>query len=188
MIQLSGSAHNNQAFQWRPPLNKCFESIKQLAVKMPMLKLVNFSKNVPIWIITDGSRPAGFLSKKFSSMQHKYHMHEHETIVVLEVPVKWEDKHLGRKFTLTDHKGLKYFKTQPMLSLRQGRWWEYLSCFNFNTRHTDGKWNKVTNFLSCYSNTTQSRTNIPTMNTYVKINEWNPSRLWCWYLCYCGLA
>ena len=44
-------------------------------------------------------------------------MHEHEIIVALEALMKWEDKLLGQKFTLvTDHKGLEYFKTQPVLS------------------------------------------------------------------------
>ena len=39
---------------------------------------------------------------------------------MLEALMKWEDKLLGRKFTLvTDHKGLEYFKTQKNLSDRQ---------------------------------------------------------------------
>ena len=131
---LSGAAHNNRAFQWTPLLDKCFESIKALATRAPILKPVDFSNNEPVWVITDGSktgvgavygqcksweqcRPAGFLSKKFSNAQHNYRTHEHETIVVLEALMKWEDKLLGRKFTLvTDHKGLEYFKTQPILS------------------------------------------------------------------------
>ena len=58
---------------------------------------------------------------------------------------------MGRKFTVvTDHKGLEYFKTQPNLSLRQTRWWEYLSCFNYNTIHIDGTQNQVADSLSCY--------------------------------------
>ena len=37
-------------------------------------------------------------------------------ITLLEALMKWEDKLLGRKFTLvTDHKGLEYFKTQKNL-------------------------------------------------------------------------
>jgi hypothetical protein len=41
---------------------------------------------------------------------------EHETIALM----KWEDKLLGRKFTLvTNHKGLEYFETQKTLSDRQ---------------------------------------------------------------------
>ena len=83
---------------------------------MPTLKPVDFSSNEPVWVTTDGSKtgvgavytqgkewehccPAGFLSKKFTNVQHNYHMHEHETIVVLEALMKWEDKLLGWKFT-----------------------------------------------------------------------------------------
>ena len=98
-------------------------------MRSPILKPVDFNKNEPVWVITDGSRmgigamygqgtswdtcqPAGFLSKKFTSMQHNYHTHEHETLAVLEALMKWEDKLLGKKFTVvTDHKGLEYFKT-----------------------------------------------------------------------------
>ena len=57
-------------------------------------------------------QPAGFLSNKFMSAQHNYHTHELQTLVVLEALMKWEEKLLGRKFTVvTDHKGLEYFKT-----------------------------------------------------------------------------
>ena len=138
---LSGLAHNNWAFQWTPLLDKCFESIKAMASRMPILKPVNFSSDEPVWVITDSSktgvgavygqgkdwehcRPAGFLSKKFTNVQHNYCMHEHDTIVVLEALMKWEDKLLEQKFALvTDHKGLEYFKTQPILSPRQMWWW-----------------------------------------------------------------
>ena len=45
--------------------------------------------------------------KKFTSAQHNHCTHEHETLAVLEALMKWEDKLLGRKFTVvTDHKGL----------------------------------------------------------------------------------
>ena len=75
--------------------------------------------------------PAGFLSKKFSPAQQNYCTQEHEMIAILKALIKWEDKLLGRKFVIvTNHKGLKYFETQPSLSSRQTRWWEYLSHFN----------------------------------------------------------
>ena len=84
-------------------------------------------------------------------MQHNYHTHKHETLAVLEALMKWEDKLLGRKFTVVmDHKGLEYFKMQPNLSPRQTRWWEYLSHFNYNTIHVDGTQNQVADSLSCY--------------------------------------
>ena len=153
---LSGSVQNNRTYQWTPLLDKCFQSIKVIAMQSPILKPVDFNKNEPVWVITDGSQtgigvmygqgiswdtcqPAGFQSKKFTSTQHNYRMHEHKTLAVLEALMKWEDKLLGRKFTVvTDHKGLEYFKIQPNLSPRQTRWWEYLSHFNYNTIHIDG--------------------------------------------------
>ena len=153
---LSGSAQNNRTFQWTPLLDKCFQSIKVIATRSPILKPVDFNKDEPVWVIMDSfqtgisamygqgtnwdtCQPAGFLSRKFTSAQHNYCMHEHETLAVLEALMKWEDKLLGRKFTVvTDHKDLEYFKTQPNLSPRQTRWWEYLSPFNYNTIHVDG--------------------------------------------------
>ena len=88
-MPLSGAAHNNRAFQWTPLLDKRFKSIKALAARAPIQKPVDFSNNEPVWVITDGSktgvsavygqgksweqcRPGGFLSKKFSNVQHNY--------------------------------------------------------------------------------------------------------------------
>ena len=91
------------------------------------------------------------MSKKFSNAQQHYRTHEHEMIAVLEALMKWEDKLLGRKFTLvTDHKGLEYFETQKNLSDRQVQWWEFLSRFNYTIMHIDGVDNKVADCLSRY--------------------------------------
>ena len=128
---LSGLAQNNWTIQWTLLLDKCFQCIKAIAMWLPILKPVDFNGNEPVWVITDSSRtgigamygqgkrwdtcqPAGFLSKKFTGTQHNYHTYKHETLVVLEALMKWEDKLSDRKFTVvTDHKGLEYFKTQP---------------------------------------------------------------------------
>ena len=85
------------------------------------------------------------------SAQHNYCMHKHETLAVLEALMTWEDKPLGRKFTVvTDQKGLEYFKTEPNMLPRQTRWWEYLSHFNYDTIHVDGMRNQVADSLLCY--------------------------------------
>ena len=49
---------------------------------------------------------------------------------------------------VTDHKSLEYFETQPSLSSRQTRWWEYLSRFNFTVKHVAGPTNWVADCLS----------------------------------------
>ena len=157
-------------------------------MQLPILKPVDFNKNEPVWVITDGSQmgsgvmygqganwdtcqPAGSLSKKFMNTQHNYCMHEHKTLVVLEALMKREDKLLGRKFmVVTDHKGLEYFKTQPNLSPRQTRWWEYLSCFNYNTIHVDGTRNQVADSLSRYYEYDTIEDEYPN-SEFVKVDE-----------------
>ena len=43
-------------FQCTPLLDKCFQSIKAIAMRSPILKLVDFNKNEPVWVITDSSQ------------------------------------------------------------------------------------------------------------------------------------
>ena len=86
---LSGCVRNSCPFEWTPLLEKCFESIKTLALKAPILKPIDYDNPDPIWVITDGSKagvgavygqgpdwktcqPAGFMSKKFSNAQQHY--------------------------------------------------------------------------------------------------------------------
>jgi hypothetical protein len=86
---LSGCVKNNWLFKWMLLLNKCFESIKHLVMRAPILKPIDPSHPDTIWVITNGSnagvgtvygqgsdwltcQPASFLSKKFSAAQHNY--------------------------------------------------------------------------------------------------------------------
>ena len=184
---LSGCVRNGCPFEWMPLLDKCFESIKTLACKAPVSKPIDHNNPDPIWVITDGSKagvgaiygqgpdwktcqPARFMSKRFSNAQQHYQTHEHETIIVLEALMKWEEKLLGCKFTLvTDHKDLKYFETQKNLSDRQVQWWEFLSRFNYTIMHIDGVDNKVADCLSCYHENDMSD-DTHSDNTYVNVD------------------
>jgi len=85
--------------------------IKQVCWKTPILKIDPTRKN-PIWLICDASktgvgamygqgptwrecRPVGFMSKKFTTAQHHYAVHELETLAILEALIKWKDKLIG---------------------------------------------------------------------------------------------
>jgi hypothetical protein len=184
---LANTGRNNRPFQWTPLLDKCFESIKALACKTPILSPINPKVNIPIWVISDGSksgvgayygqgmdwqtcRPAGFLSKKFTSAQRNYRTHEHETIAILEALSKWEDKLLGVKFTLvTDNKGLEYLKTQAHLTSRQLRWIDFLSRYNYDVLHVEGITNVVADALSRYYKHSSDIDEIPS-HRYVNID------------------
>ena len=53
---LSGCVRNGHPFEWTPLLEKCFESIKTLACKAPILKPIDYDNPDPLWVITDGSK------------------------------------------------------------------------------------------------------------------------------------
>ncbi|KAJ3543853.1 hypothetical protein NM688_g5811 [Phlebia brevispora] len=165
---LSAITRNGHSFEWRPIHQHCFESIKQLACRVPILRPIDPSKNEPIWVVCNAStsgvgallgqepewktcRPAGFMSRKFTVAQHAYRVFEFETIAILEALSKWEDKLLGRHIQIvTDHKALEFFKTQPWLSQRQTRWMEYMSRFDYDIEYVKGETNKVADCLSRY--------------------------------------
>jgi hypothetical protein len=163
---LSGMVRNSRPFVWNPIQERCFQTIKALACKSPILKPIDPTCPEPIWVVCDASvtgvgayvgqgrewktcRPAGFISKKFSSAQMSYRTYEQETVAILEALMKWEDKLIGNKFTIvTDHQSLEYFKTQAHLSNRQIRWWQFLSRFDYDVQYVEGKSNVVADALS----------------------------------------
>ena len=165
---LTDMEHNDRPFIWRPLHQKCLDEIKAMACRVPILHPIDAKKDETIWLICDASiyglgalygqgkewktcRPAGFLSKKFSSVQRAYHTYEQEALAILEGLLKWEDKLLGRKFTIvTDHKALEFFKQTTAPNNRQIRWLEYMARFDYQLMHVPGKDNKVADCLSRY--------------------------------------
>jgi hypothetical protein len=157
---------NSQPFDWCPIHSACFDNIKALTAKT-----VVFNSSEPIWVICDASvsgvgamygqgptwqqcKPAGFMSKKFTSAQQNYRVFELETLAILEALIKWEDKLVGCHIHIvTDHKALEFFLTQHHLSHWQACWMEYLSCFNFDICYVKGEYNHVADAFSWYYET-----------------------------------
>jgi hypothetical protein len=159
-----------KVWRWTPLHERCFESLKALACRSLILKPIDYEgamrNGEHIFLICDASisgigayygqgkdwescRPAGFLSKKFSTAQLSYRTYEQETLAILEGLLRWEDKLLGRKLVIiTDHRTLEFFNTQKSLSLRQTRWYEYLSRFDYSIQYVEGLKNVVADALS----------------------------------------
>ena len=104
---LTGIQRNGHPFQWRDIHETCFQTIKVLACKYPILRPIDPLKLEPIWLICDtllygiGSlygqgpkwktcRPAGFMSKKLTNAQQNYWTFEQEMLAIIEVLLKWE--------------------------------------------------------------------------------------------------
>jgi len=165
---LSVICRNGQPFYWKPLHKSCFDHIKAIACKSPILKPINPDSAEPVWVICDAlmsgvramygqgetwqtCHPAGFMSKKFTAVQMNYHVFEMKTIAILKALLKWEDKLLGRRLlVVTDHKALEFFKMQRRLNSRQARWMEFLARFNYDITYVKGKTNLVADVLSRY--------------------------------------
>ena len=172
---LTSIQRNGHTFLWREIHDRCFQVIKDLACKYPILRPINPASSEPIWLICDVSlygvdtlysqgedwktcRPAGFMSKKLTNAQHNYRTFEQETLAILEALLKWEDKLLRFPFKIiTNHKALTYLSTQQKLSSRQIRWTDYLSRFNAEIVYMKGVDNKVADCLSQYYETEGSK-------------------------------
>ena len=136
---LSVIYRNRQPFYWKPLHEVCFNNIRVIACKSPVLKLIDPRLGNPIWVICDASisgigamysqgetwqicRPTSFMSKKFTAAQMNYRVFKMETIAILEALLKWEDKLLSQKIlVVTNHKALEFFKMQRCLNSRQAR-------------------------------------------------------------------
>src|SRR5260370_6110875 len=122
---------NHMPFQWMLLNQKCFDEIKFITCKTPILKPIiwEFPSGTTeeqrvkyrVWVITDAcpagigavlaqgetwmtSHPAAFMSKKFTPTQRAYFGYELEALGVLEALCKWLDELTG------NHKALIYFK------------------------------------------------------------------------------
>jgi RNase H-like domain found in reverse transcriptase/Integrase zinc binding domain len=155
---------NGQPFYWKPLHETCLSHIKDLVRKTPILRAVDVRVNEPIWVVSDASgygvgalygqgpdwrncRPAGFMSKKFTSAQRSYRTFEHEALAIIEALMKWE-----HKSTIHYRDGSETIKTTN----RDGKsgqlihWDKYLSRFKYEVMHVPGEQNKVADCLSRY--------------------------------------
>ena len=170
-VPLTGMCSNNRDFIWTDLQDKCFNEIKNIVAKAPILKPVDGRTKVPIWVLSDASASrvgawygqgptwdtcqlAGILSQKFTSAQMNYCTWEQELLIVLEALLHWEDKLTGLKFMIvTDHQAPMFFNKTSTKSQRQMRWWEYLSRFSYEMMYLKGEKNKVADGLSRYFST-----------------------------------
>jgi hypothetical protein len=61
----------------------------------------------------------------------------------------WRYYLMGKKFELRmDHCGLKHLFGHPKLNVRQTKWMEFLSEYEFETKHIKGKENQVVDALN----------------------------------------
>ena len=96
-----------------------------------------------------GEQPVTYESRKLSSVEQNYVIHEKELLAIIHAIRNWQIYLEGQRFTVvTDHASLEYIKTQSNLLRRQARWLETLQSHDFEVKYRPGKTNVVADALS----------------------------------------
>jgi hypothetical protein len=82
----------------------------------------------------------GHESRKFKEHERNYATHDLELASIVHALNMWRHYLMGKKFKLrTDHSGMKYLFEQPTLNVRKTRCLEFLSEYDFDVNHIQGK-------------------------------------------------
>jgi transposase InsO family protein/predicted aspartyl protease len=134
------------SFQWGEAEQHAFDKLKEIFVTEPVL--AQWDPDRETILETDASgyvvagvlsqyddqgllRPVAYYSKKMTSTQSNYEIHDKELLAVICCIAEWDGMLRSlKKFTvITDHKNLEYFGKPRQLSERQMRWAQFLGKF-----------------------------------------------------------
>ena len=96
-------------------------------------------------------RPLGFYSRKLTSCEQNYDIHDKELLAIIEGLKEWRYLLIGTEKPVviyTDHKNLQYFTETKQLNRRQARWSLFLADYNFNLKYRSGSLQVVSDALS----------------------------------------
>jgi hypothetical protein len=146
-------------FQWTLDCENSFQNLKQLLTSSPILRIAN--PNEEFIVCTDACKEGlgGVLTKNrfvicYESMKLKEHerhyvTHDLKLASIVHALRKWRHYLMENRSELrTDQNGLKYLFDHPNLNARQSRWLEFLSEYDFDIKHIEGKENKVVDALN----------------------------------------
>jgi hypothetical protein len=159
VMPLTNLTKKDTSFSWSEACQNAFDDVKGALTNAPVLALPNFS--LPFVVICDASkegigavlmqndRPLAYESQRLLPAEVNYTVTEQELLAVVHALKIWLCYLEGPKFTvITDHNPLVHLPTQPNLSGRQVRWFEYLQRFDFNWVYRPGVTNLAANALS----------------------------------------
>ncbi len=140
-----------------------FNTLKKILCNSPVLRLPNFQNKffietdasgvaigaVLLQEFEDGKHPIAYESKKLTSAEMNYPVHEQELYAIVHACKTFRCYVVGNHFTiLTDHASLQFVKEQKNLSRRVTRWVQFLAQFDFEILYRKGEENTVADALS----------------------------------------
>ena len=157
VLPLTQLTKKNQAFVWTIEADTTFTQLKEAFTSAPILAHIDPEK--PFTIEADASdfalgsilsqpgkdgqsHPVAFHSRKFTTAEINYEVHDKELLVVVDSFEQWRHFLEGSPHQIiiySDHKNLTYFQTARVLNRRQARWAQFLTRFDFKIVFRPGK-------------------------------------------------
>ncbi|GJT03091.1 putative reverse transcriptase domain-containing protein [Tanacetum coccineum] len=146
-------------FNWGEKEENAFQLIKQKLCSAPILALPEGSEDFVVYcdashnglgtVLMQREKVIAYASRQLKIHEKNYMTHDLELGAVVFALKFWRHYLYGTKCTVfTDHKSLQHILDQKELNMRQRRWLELLSDYDYEIRYHPGKANVVADALS----------------------------------------
>ena len=139
--------------------NASFEKLKAFLIEAPILTQPTYGKEYMIFsdaslnglgcVLMQEGKVVAYASRQLKPHDKNYPTHDLELTAIVFTLKIWRHYLYGEKcFIYTDHKSLKYLPSQRELNLRQRRWMELITDYDYVIDYHLGKANVVAYALS----------------------------------------
>ncbi|GJR12163.1 putative reverse transcriptase domain-containing protein [Tanacetum coccineum] len=146
-------------FEWGDKQETTFQLLKQKLCSAPILSLPEGSEDFIVYynasikglgaVLMQREKVIAYASRQLKIHEKNYTTHDLELGAVVFSLKLWRHYLYGTKCTVfTDHKSLQHIPNQKELNMRQRRWLELLSDYDYEIRYHPGKANVVADALS----------------------------------------
>ncbi|GJW57362.1 putative reverse transcriptase domain-containing protein [Tanacetum coccineum] len=151
--------HKRKTFNWCEEQEYAFQTLKDKLCNAPVLTLPDGSEDFLVYcdafgiglgcVLMQRGKVIAYASRQLKIHENNYTTHDLELGVVVFALKIWRHYLYGTKsFIYTDHKSLQHIFSQKELNMRQRRWIELFSDYDYKIRYHSGKVNVVADALS----------------------------------------
>ncbi|GJT00822.1 putative reverse transcriptase domain-containing protein [Tanacetum coccineum] len=149
----------NKKYEWGSEEEEAFQTLKQKLCSAPNLALPEGTKDFAVYcdaslkgygaMLMQREKVIAYASRQLKVHEENYTTHDLELGAIIVALRLWRHYLYRTKcMVFTDHKSLQYILNQKELNLRQRRWIDLLSDYDYEIRYHPGKANVVADALS----------------------------------------
>ncbi|GKE22959.1 putative reverse transcriptase domain-containing protein [Tanacetum coccineum] len=149
----------DRKFDWGEEQETAFQLLKQKLCASPILALLEGSDDFVVYcdasikglgaVLMQRMKVIAYASRQLKVNEKNYTTHDLELGAIVFALKIWRHYLYGTKCVVfTDHKSLQHILNQKELNMRQRRWIELLSDYDYEIRYHPGKANVVADALS----------------------------------------